>query len=406
MRGIPLHFIPAFFTIVFLIVIVSWLGLQVLISELKKPRRAIILSIFILYSLAFYTGLVCAFINPRLIREAHHYTFFMLVIAISFFDLFPRTLFSLITLVSFPVKWSAGIRKQKLLLAGATLLSSGMALVIVHGIFVGRYTVRTLHQDLHFSNLPAQFDGFKIVQISDIHFGSFGKNISFFEKAVKEINDLQPDVILFTGDIVNNFADELDGFESDMTMLQARYGKFAIPGNHDYGDYSDWPDPVAKEQNLIRLRDEITQSGFRLLLNQNSRLAIGDTAIYIAGVENWSRAGFLRYANLQAALAGIPKHAFTILMTHEPEHWEARVTGKTDVSLTLSGHTHGGQIGVNIAGIEFSPIWFMFREWAGLYRSGDQFLYVNRGMGTVGFSGRIEINPEITVLTLFRSKNR
>lgn len=405
MRGIPSHLILVFFLIVFIIELISWSGFQILIRELKKKTRTLLSAGFVCYSLAFFVLLIYAFVNPRLIRESHNYTFFMVVITLSFIDLFPRSLFSLATLFSFPVKRIWGNRMQKLLLAGTTLLSTGIVLAVVYGVFAGRYTIRTRHQNLYFSDLPAQFDGFKIVQISDIHFGSFGKNTKVFAEAVKKIDAIKPDVILFTGDIVNNFADEMNRFEPYLKQLHAQYGNFAIPGNHDYGDYSDWPDPASKEKNLIRLREDMTQSGFKLLLNQNARIAIGDTAIYIAGVENWSRPPFPRYARLKLALEGIPKHAFKILMTHEPGHWKAEVIQKTDVPLTLSGHTHGGQIGINIAGIEFSPIWMLYREWGGLYRSGEQFLYVNRGLGTVGFPGRIEMDPEITVLTLFRSKD-
>lgn len=362
-------------------------------------------TIFVFFSLASFILLIVAFANPKLIRESHTYNFFMVVITISYIDLFPKLLISLVTFFSSPIKWMWGIRKQKLLLAGTALLSTGFVLIVLYGVFVGRFTTQILYENLYFSTLPGQFNGFKIVQISDTHFGSFGKNTSSFAKDVQTINEVNPDLILFTGDIVNNFAEEIDRFEPLLKQLRARYGKFAIPGNHDYGDYSDWPNPAAKQQNLTEIRKSITQAGFILLLNQNARIEVGDTAIYIVGVENWTHAPRPRYGRLKLALQGIPEKAFKILMTHEPEHWKAKVIQKTDIPLTLSGHTHGGQIGINIAGIEFSPIWLMYKEWAGLYQSGNQFLYVNRGLGTVGLPGRIEVDPEITVLTLLTSKN-
>lgn len=405
MRGIPSSFVLIFFLIIFFVELISWFGLRILIREMGKKIRTIISAIYIFFSLLFFVLIIIAFSNPQLIREGHSYTFFLVIITLSFIDLIPKTLFSLVTLLSFPVRWIAGIRKQQLLLAGTTLLETGIVVAVLYGVFIGRYTIRTIHQDLYFSNLPAQFDGLKIVQLSDIHLGSFGKDPEVLKKTIKKIDRIKPDILLFTGDIVNNFADEMDSFEPYLQQLSAKYGKFAIAGNHDYGDYSNWPDSASKAQNLIRIREGLTNAGFKLLSNQNAPVSIGDTAVYILGVENWGKHPFPQYARLDLALKGIPDGAFKILMTHDPAHWKAKVINQTDIPLTLSGHTHGGQIGIKIAGIEFSPIWLTQRDWGGLYQAGKQFLYVNRGLGTVGFPGRIEMNPEITVLTLFRTKS-
>jgi predicted MPP superfamily phosphohydrolase len=205
---------------------------------------------------------------------------------------------------------------------------------------------------------------------------------------------------------VNNFSEEIKPFKQCLQQLSARYGKFAIQGNHDYGDYSNWPDSTSKKVNLHQIQASLTDAGFNLLLNQSDKINVKDTSFYLIGVQNWGHPPFPQYANLEVAMKGIPDHSFKILMSHDPEHWNSIVVPQTDIPLTLSGHTHGGQFGIKIAGIEFSPVYFIQKHWGGIYQSHNQTLYVNRGLGTVGFPGRIEMRPEITVLTLYRTKNR
>ena len=356
-------------------------------------------------SLLFSGLLIYAFANPHLIRQSHNYIFFFIVITLSIVNLFPKSFFALLTLCSFPLRWLRGISWQRIVLAGSFLLSIGIALIILYGVFIGRYSIRVEKQNLYFADFPKQLNGLKIVQLSDIHLGSFGKNPKVLQEAIQQINKIKPDILLFTGDIVNNFSDEMDGFEPYLNQLQAKYGKFAILGNHDYGDYYNWPDSVSKEQNQERIRSGLTAAGFNLLLNKWSLVRMKDTSICIVGVENWGHKPFPQYARLDLAMNGIPANSFKILMTHDPAHWQAKVINQTSIPLTLSGHTHGGQFGIKLAGIEFSPIWLIQKDWGGLYRSGNQYLYVNRGLGTVGFPGRIEMKPEITVLTLFRTKS-
>jgi len=197
----------------------------------------------------------------------------------------------------------------------------------------------------------------------------------------------------------------LNGFEPYLSQLSAKYGKYAIQGNHDYGDYYEWTDSVSKRNNLNQIERGLTNSGFKLLLNQWDKIIVKDTSFALIGVENWGHRPFPQYANLDIAMKDIPANAFKILMTHDPAHWDAIVVPQTDIPLSLSGHTHGGQFGVKIAGIQFSPMYFIQKKWGGLYKSDNQYLYVNRGLGTIGFSGRIEMNPEITLLTLYRTKN-
>lgn len=405
MRGIPGTFLVIFFIFIFSIELISFFGFRILISQLAKRIRMYLMFGYAVSSLLFSGLLMYAFANPLLIRQSHDYTFFFVVITLSIVNLFPKSFFALITLVSFLFRWFSGIHLQRIILAGSSLISIGIILVIFYGVFIGRYAIHVEKQSLYFPEFPEQLDGLKIVQLSDIHLGSFGKNPKVLQETIKKIDEIQPDILLFTGDIVNNYADEMNGFEPYLKQLQAKYGKFAIAGNHDYGDYSNWPDSASKEQNLLKIRAGLTDSGFNLLLNQWSSVKVKDTSICIIGVQNWGHPPFPQYARLDLAMNGIPAHSFEILMTHDPAHWQAKVIQKTAIPLTLSGHTHGGQFSVKIAGIAFSPIWLIEKEWGGLYQNGKQFLYVNRGLGTVGFPGRIDMNPEITVLTLFHAKN-
>ncbi|MBW8332400.1 MAG: metallophosphoesterase [Prolixibacteraceae bacterium] len=406
MRGIPSAFLLFFFAFVFLIELISYSGFWLLIKQRSKKIKINLTVLYLLISILSTGLLLYAFANPEVIRQAKNYTLFYVVITVAFLNLLPKFIFSFTTIVSFIFRWLAGKRSQMILITGSLLICSGFFFVIVYGIFIGRYQVNVRQENLYFENLPEQLNGFKIIQLSDIHLGSFGKNTEVMEKTVMIVNQLNPDLLLFTGDLVNNFGEETIGFEPYLKQLSAKYGKYAIQGNHDYGDYSTWPDTASKRKNLQQTQSSLTHAGFKLLLNQGERIAVKDTAFSLIGVENWGHAPFPQYANLDDAMKGITDQSFKILMSHDPSHWKSIVVPQTDIPLTLSGHTHGAQFGIKIAGIEFSPIWFNQKHWGGLYKSDNQHLYVNRGLGTIGFPGRIEMRPEITVLTLYRTTNR
>lgn len=406
MRGIPSAFLLFFFAFVFLIELISYSGFWLLIKQRSKKIRINLTVLYLLISILSTGLLLYAFANPEVIRQAKNYTLFYVVITVSFLNLLPKFIFSFTTIVSFIFRWLAGKRSQMILITGSLFICSGFFFVIVYGIFIGRYQVNVRQENLYFENLPEQLNGFKIIQLSDIHLGSFGKNTEVMEKTVMIVNQLNPDLLLFTGDLVNNFGEETIGFEPYFKQLSAKYGKYAIQGNHDYGDYSTWPDTASKRKNLQQIQSSLTDAGFKLLLNKSERIAVKDTAFSLIGVENWGHAPFPQYANLDDAMKDIPDQSFKILMSHDPAHWNSIVVPQTDIPLTLSGHTHGAQFGIKIAGIEFSPIWFNQKHWGGLYKSDNQHLYVNRGLGTIGFPGRIEMRPEITVLTLYRTTNR
>ena len=405
MRGIPPSIIFFFFAFVLLIEVIAFIGLRTITSGVKAKTRNYLSIIYSLVS-AIITGLLLySFANPELIRQSRDYNFFYLVISLSFLTLVPKSLFSFTTLFSYLIRLLTNRRWQMIALSGSFLLCSGTFVITLWGIVADRYNIRVEKQDIYIDELPIQMEGLRIVQISDLHLGSFGKNTATLDKAIQIIVKLQPDLLLFTGDIVNNFGDELNGFESSLGKLSAKMGKYAIQGNHDYGDYYEWPDSLSKQKNLDEIEDRVRKIGFKLMLNQWDRIAVKDTAFALIGVENWGHRPFPQYANLDLATRGIPNGMFRILMTHDPAHWTSVVVPKTDIPLTLSGHTHGGQFGIRIAGIEFSPLYVINNTWGGLYQSDNQYLYVNRGFGTVGFSGRIEMRPEITLLTLHRTKN-
>lgn len=405
MRGIPPSFLVVFFALIILIEVTSLLGIRSILQHISRRTNLIVYTIYLIISLTTVGLLLYLFSNPENIRQTRNYSAFYFVISLAILTLLPKFLFSIFTVITYPIRWLGGKRSYQVMLAGSFVICMGIFLTIGFGIFFGRHHVKVEKIDLYFNNLPQQMEGFKIVQLSDIHLGSFGKNRNVIQEAVRQIGHIQPDLMLLTGDLVNNFNDEINGFEPELEKLSGKYGKYAILGNHDYGDYSSWPDTTAKRKNLDGIKQSIRNAGFILLLNQSDRIAVKDTSFYLIGVENWGHRPFPQYADLDAAMKDIPLPSFRILMSHDPAHWSAIVQPQTDIPLTLSGHTHGAQMGIRIAGIEFSPMRMIQEHWGGLYEQDQQKLYVNRGLGTVGFKGRIDMRPEITLLILHGAKN-
>ncbi|WP_372649959.1 metallophosphoesterase [Draconibacterium sp.] len=271
---------------------------------------------------------------------------------------------------------------------------------ILYGVTKGKFNYRVMRENLTFNNLPKSFIGLKIVQISDMHLGSFNKKFDQVAKAVELINEQEPDILLFTGDLVNNFAEETEGWAPVLSQLKAKIGKYSVLGNHDYGDYSEWESAAAKEKNLAAIKKFHQKIGFRLLLNETETLSINGEEIALIGVENWGKPPFPQHGDLQKASIEAQDQPFKILMSHDPSHWDAEVLESTDIDLTFAGHTHGMQFGIERAGIKWSPVQYKYPRWGGLYREKKQFLYVNRGFGYIGFPGRIGMPPEITVVEL------
>jgi predicted MPP superfamily phosphohydrolase len=272
---------------------------------------------------------------------------------------------------------------------------------LLYGMYRGKYRFKVLNYDLEFKDLPKEFHNYTITQISDIHSGSFD-NRKKIEYGVSLINEQQSDVILFTGDMVNNKTSEMKPWAALFATLEAPDGKYSILGNHDYGDYIVWDTEEEKAQNLKELKELQREMGFTLLLNENRYLKKGADKIALIGVENWGRGGFKKAGDLKKAAQGIAPADFKILLSHDPSHWEDVVI-KDDLHyhLTLSGHTHGMQFGIEIPGwIKWSPVKWRYKYWAGIYEELGQFINVNRGFGFLGYPGRVGIWPEITVIRL------
>ncbi len=280
--------------------------------------------------------------------------------------------------------------------AGGTLFGS-----LLYG-FSNKYNYDIKKMQMAFGSLPASFRGLKIVHISDIHSGSL-LNKRAVEAGVQKIMKEKPDLILFTGDLVNDKATEMELLKDVFAQLNAPLGVYSTLGNHDYGDYVQWPiDGVSKLQNLENLKKVHAEMGWRLLMNEHVVLEKNNEQIAVLGIENWSAKGrFPKHGKMEQAYMGTEKYPFKILMSHDPSHWDAEVTQKyTDINLMLSGHTHGMQFGVEFPGFKWSPVQYMYKQWAGLYEGDNQKLYVNRGFGFIGYPGRVGVLPEITVIEL------
>lgn len=296
---------------------------------------------------------------------------------------------------------SAGTLSRSMLLSWMGLVAGGGLFgSLIYG-FNNKYRYDIKRIRLSFDNLPKAFKGLKVVQISDIHSGSL-TNKEAVIKGVEKIMEEKPDLIVFTGDLVNNVADEMNGYMDVFDKLKAPMGVYSVLGNHDYGDYVKWDSKELKIANLERLKQIHAELGWRLLMNEQIVFEKDNDTIVLIGIENWSaKARFPKYGDLKKANKGAASHLFKILMSHDPSHWKAEVLNDhPDIDLMLAGHTHGMQFGVEIPGLKWSPVQYVYKEWAGLYEKGNQKLYVNRGFGFLGYPGRVGILPEITVIEL------
>ncbi|MCC7051470.1 MAG: metallophosphoesterase [Bacteroidia bacterium] len=275
-------------------------------------------------------------------------------------------------------------------------------LSFVYGMIVTAFDYKIHRVKLSFPNFPKAFNGLKIVQISDIHTGTY-INQGPLERAIQLVMKESADIIFFTGDLVNEIADEAFPYKTQLASLKAPIGVYSILGNHDYGDYFRWENDEDKKKNLVVLKQFEIDCGWDLLLNEHRVLERNEDQLAIVGVENWGNAmRFPKLGDIAKAKKGTEQIPFKILLSHDPSHWDAKVLGQhPDIDLMLSGHTHGMQLGVEIKGFKWSPSRFFYKQWAGLYQTKHQYLYVNRGLGIIGYPGRVGIRPEITVIELF-----
>lgn len=273
-------------------------------------------------------------------------------------------------------------------------------LLAIYGISYGKFQFETRRETILSDQLPDAFKGYKVVQLSDFHIGCYLGHEDKLREVVRIVNDLKPDLLVFTGDMVNNSAEELRPLIPILQEMEAKDGKYAILGNHDYGNYTQWESPEARQRNQDALLAGIREAGFELLLNERREIFREGQKINLIGVENYGKPPFPTYGDLAKATAGADTTTFSILLSHDPSHWDMQVLG-TFIDLTLSGHTHGMQAGIESWGIQWSPAQYKYPRWAGLYQEGSQYLYVNRGIGYMGFSGRIGIWPEVSILDLY-----
>lgn len=280
---------------------------------------------------------------------------------------------------------------------GSAAILSGLFL---DGIIFGKYRHNVRKVKLKIAGLPKSFKGYKIIQISDVHAGSFF-HPEKLQKAIDLINEQKADLILFTGDMVNNYANEFEPFVPLFKSIQAKDGKFSILGNHDYGDYGAWESMQEKAQNIPNLIELQKQAGFEMLRNEHRIIEKNGEKLYLLGVENWGEKPFPQFGDLDKATVGVPAEAAKILMSHDPTHFDYIVKNHpSNVQLTISGHTHGMQFGLDLKNVRWSPVKYKYPKWADLYESNGKYLYVNRGFGVIGYPGRVGIDPEITLFEL------
>ncbi|MBP6575072.1 MAG: metallophosphoesterase, partial [Flavobacteriales bacterium] len=365
-------------------------------------------------SIGMIAVLVWGVFNVQELRANRSYSFFFSLVAMLMLFLLPKLViiaFHLIEDLLELLRW-VGTRMHggDRSVDGETytrfrfLSQLGLALAaipfagVLYGITKGRRNFNVARVTVKSAKLPAGFDGLRVVQISDMHLGSFPTGSDIVQRGVDLINAEQPDLILFTGDMVNDYSEEAEPWLEKLSALNASIGKFSILGNHDYSDYAQWSNAADKAANLARLKNHHASTGFRLMLDEHLNIERAGERMTLIGVQNWGTR-FQQYGDLKKAVAGTDPSLFRLLMSHDPSHWEAQVQAEK-IDLTLSGHTHGAQFGITIAGQTYSPAQWVYKHWAGLYEHDGMSLYVNRGFGFIGFPGRVGMPPEITVFEL------
>lgn len=417
MRGNPVLALLIFTAVILLIDFYTFKGLKKIEVNLSYRTKRILNTIFWIVPGMIIIGILFLFLFRASTDPAyamvyvHSFSGFFLAMYI------PKLVFILFNiiddiwhnarLVAFKIKKRKTVKNdgnkitRHQFLTRAGLIIAGLPfLSILYGIALGRFNFIVRRSNVEFKNLPSKFDGLKIVQISDFHIGSFLTHKEKVEEVVDLINAQNPDLILFTGDFVNNVSEEADKFISVISRLKSKYGNYSILGNHDYGEYVPWSSMEKKAENLKRLISLQREMGFKVLLNSNDKIHIGDEYITLIGVENWGLPPFPQYGDIKKATEGVGIESFKILLSHDPTHWDEQILGYTDIDLTLSGHTHGAQFGIEIPGWRWSPVDLRYKRWGGFYREGNQTLNVNTGIGFIGFPGRVGMPPEVGLITL------
>lgn len=391
----------ALFLLAFLLfyAFISLGAFQIIIKLLKTRYKQIFRIFFFLLSFSLISTFVLLYIWPGDVRTSENYKFYFAFNGLLFIDFIFKAPLSIFYIIR--ILFKRDYNKNTINWIGL-IISSSLSFTLFYGIVSGKNNLRVNHLELQFTNLPKQFNGFNIFHISDTHLGSFINSKKILESVQIEAERIKPDLILFTGDLVNNFAYELKGWDQVFQKINKNGNGYSILGNHDYGNYSNWKSQIEKAKNFQSIIDSHKKFGFKLLLNEHQIIKLEADSIFLLGVENWGHPPFPQFANLDIATNKIPENAFEVLLTHDPAHWEQKVKSKRNIELTLSGHTHGFQLGLLLAGIPFSPSYFVRENWGGLYEFEKNFLYVNTGLGTVGIPFRIDMPAELTVITLKR----
>ncbi len=408
-----------FLFVLVLIDLYAWKGVSTAFGAASLGVRRWVRMLYWGISIGLIAALVWTLISIQDLRQARNYSFVFNLVALFMLFLLPKLViiaFHLVEDVLQGLRWlwaklapgaddvvpGAGTITRLRFLSQIGLALAAIPFAgVLYGITHGRRNFRVERVKVKAPGLPPAFDGLRIVQISDLHLGSFNSGSTLVDRGVELINAEDPDLILFTGDLVNDYNEEAQPWLDKLGELRARLGKYSILGNHDYGDYARWDDAAAKAANLKELIGHHATMGFKILLDEHVPLEKDGARIGLLGVQNWG-IRFQQYGDLRKTMSGSEVYPFRILMSHDPTHWEAQVLG-TGIGLTLSGHTHGAQFGITINGQTYSPAQWVYKQWAGLYEQDGQTLYVNRGFGYIGFPGRVGMPPEITVLELERA---
>jgi len=396
MRSFPVIYLLIFLIFYFLITIGAYKNLIRLFSNSKKKT---VNWIFWSTNLFIICSFIFLYIYPHNAREASNYPAYFYFNSLLFADIIFKVPLSFSLLLYYLF---FRVQHRRSLLYSGVVISVGLVLTILYGVFIGNQNLKIREYELEFKNLPKEFNNYKIAQISDLHLGSWLDSNKLLEHTADKIEGIKPDLFLFTGDMVNNYANETVGWIEYFSKMTKGIPSYAILGNHDYGDYTNWESEEQKRQNFQGLLQSMKNMGFKILNNESVILRKGNDSIFLAGVENWGHAPFPQYADLESAMQTVTDSAFTILMTHDPAHWESKVKYMNKINLTLSGHTHGLQWGVKPAGISLSLSYLTRKNWSGLYKFEKSALIVNAGLGTIGIPWRIDMPPEITVITLKR----
>lgn len=412
MKTISMYVLLIIFSVLFLIDLYAFRGLRLISSDLGVLYQNILKYIY--WSVSIIIVLLLSYVftkQNKIFSNEIYYDIVYRLMGLLITSLATKIVFiffiafsDILRLVAISIPDSGTLKLISLYITKAGgIVSCFILAAFVFGIAIGRFHYQINEISVYSPKIPKDIPQIRILQLSDWHIGSYHNHKKRIPKLIELINRQNPDMIVFTGDIVNNLASELEPFTHDLLQLKAPLGKYAILGNHDYGEYVRWGSEQEKEDNLIALKNLITKSGFQLLNNQSKEIKTGNFEINLVGVENWGLPPFPQFGNLTVAMENVDTNNFTLLLSHDPTHWSEEVAPNTTIDLTLSGHTHGMQFGIDIPWFKWSPVKWKYPLWRGLYKEHNQYLYVNKGIGFIGFPGRVGMRPEIAIFTLKNS---